>query len=116
MSAYDTILGSVFGEKPQVAKYKPTEFTVEQPKAIQENVAAFPDITKLGDLYQQYMLADLNRTIPGFSDILASGGKTTQEMLDAAAPLLRGEIPQEVQDQVYRYSAYKSLMHGTAGL
>ncbi len=109
------ILSDVFGSKPAVAPYTPTDFSAEQTKALTENIGAFPDITQLGDLYQQYMLGGLNAQIPGFSNILASGGKTTQEMLDAAAPLLRGEIPQDVQDQVQRSTAYQSLMSGTAG-
>ncbi len=109
------ILSDVFGSKPAVAPYIPTDFQAEQKKALGEDISAFPDITQLGDLYQQYMLADLNKALPGFSNLLASGGKTSQEMLDAAAPLLRGEIPQDVQDQVYRSTAYQSLMSGTAG-
>lgn len=114
-SGYIPVLSDVFGSKPAVAPYTPTDFSAEQQKSLTENIGAFPDITQLGDLYQQYMLADLNKAMPGFSGLLAEGSATSKEMLDAASPLLRGEIPQDVQDQVYRSSAYQSLMSGTAG-
>src|SRR5439155_10089844 len=75
----------------------------------------FPEISKLGDQYQQYLIGQYETLLPGFKDILKSGGATTQEMLDAAAPLLRGEIPKDVQEQIQMSSAYQSLSAGTAG-
>jgi hypothetical protein len=109
------ILESIFGSKPEVAPYMPTDLTAEQIAAIMANISAFPDISQLGDLYQTYMTQAFNEAIPGFSDILASGGRVTKEMLAQAEPLLQGQIPEDVKAQVLRSAAYKSLESGTAG-
>src|SRR5947208_4658536 len=110
-----TMFDLSFGQKPKVAPYKKVSLYQERTKALQENLKAFPEISKLGDQYQQYMVGQYEKLLPGFRDILKSGGATTQEMLDAAAPLLRGEIPKDVQEQIQRTSAYQSLSAGTAG-
>lgn len=98
-----------------MARFKPFDYGAEQQKGIGANVEAFPQIKALGDLYQSYLTDEMNTLLPGFSDILKSGATTTQEMLAAAEPLLRGEIPQDVRDQVQRSSAYQSLSGGYAG-
>lgn len=108
-------MSDIFGAKPEVAPYIPTEFGEEQLKSITENISAFPEISKLGDLYYTYMMGGMEKAIPGFSDILATGGKLTQAMQAEAAPLIRGELPPDVAEQVARSSAFKSLMAGTAG-
>ncbi len=108
-------LTDVFGEKPDVAPYIPTDFGVEQQRALTEDIGAFPDITQLGDLYQQYMLADLNKVMPGFSDLLASGTADAAAIEASALPLIKGEIPQDVKDQVMRSSAFQALQGGFQG-
>ena len=90
MSFYDSVLSPVFGSKPQVAEYKPIDYGKEQQAAIDANIAAFPDISKIGDLYQNYVLGQYEKAMPGFGNLLASGTQSTQAMLDAAAPLLKG--------------------------
>lgn len=110
-----SILDSIFGSKPQVAPYIPTSLTDEQLNAIDANIAAMPDITQLGDLYQTYMMDAFNQAIPGFSNILSSGGQMTQEMIDQATSYLHGEIPPDVAAALQRQDAYTSLMSGTAG-
>lgn len=115
MSFYDSILSPVFGSKPQVAPYVPTSLTEEQQNAISANITSFPDISKLGQQYQDYLVGEYQKLLPGFSDILKSGGQTTQEMLDQSASLLKGEIPQDVQDQIQRSTAYQSLGAGISG-
>lgn len=110
-----SFLDQVFGAKPQVAPYTPTLLGPEQLLALQNNIKAFPDITQLGNLYEQYMMSAFDKAIPGFSDMLAQGGALTQEMMGQIDPLLKGQIPQDVQDQIQRTSAYQSLMGGTAG-
>jgi len=109
------ILSDIFGTKPKIAPYIPTEFGPEQIKALKENIAAFPEITKLGNLYQDYMTSAFNEAIPGFSDILATGGALTQKMQATAGEELAGEIPQDVQEQVQRSSAFQNLMSGGGG-
>lgn len=105
----------VFGDRPKVAIFKPINYGQEQTKAIGENISAFPQISQLGDLYKSYLTDQMNQLIPGYSSILAQGGKDTSLELSQAESLLKGEIPQDVQDQVLRNDAYGSLMGGFAG-
>lgn len=87
----------VFGEKPLVADYTPTDLTEEAGRAAKGNLKNYDDIIAL-----------LDRMIPGFSEQQKQGSKNTLSML-------RGEIPEDVQREVQRSSAFRSLMGGYAG-
>lgn len=108
-------LDSVFGSKPQVAMYKPLKLPAEQQAAIGADIAAMPQIEQLGAQYQQYLTQQMESLIPGYSDILKQGGADTAATLAAAEPLLKGQIPQDVQDAIQRGTAYQSLSGGFAG-
>lgn len=88
---------SVFGDKPQVADYVSTDLGTEAKKAAQVNTANMPEIEAL-----------LNRILPGYTDMVAAGSRNTQS-------LLRGEIPQDVQDKIRRDTAFRSLSGGFGG-
>lgn len=105
----------VFGQKPKTAPFTPTNLTDEQRKALEGNIANFPQFTELGDLYHDYLSSRFEKDLPGYADILKKGASTTTQMLDQGASMLRGEIPQDVLDQVYRSSAFKSFMGGFGG-
>lgn len=113
--AFLPFLSSIFGSKPQVANYHPVDLGAEQIKALEANLAAWPQIQQLGNLFQQYMLGQYETAIPGFRDILKAGGATTQQMLGKAGEFLGGQIPEDVKNAVYRSSAFQSLGAGTAG-
>lgn len=113
--AFLDFLSPIFGKKPQVADYTPVDMSAEQLKALQGDIAAWPQIQELGSLYQSYMLNAYEEAIPGFKDILKLGGQTTKDMLGQSEQLLHGEIPEDVKQQVQRSSAFQSLMGGTAG-
>ena len=87
----------VFGTKAQVADYTPTDLGAETQKALESNLANYPDIAAL-----------LDKILPGYGDMLKQGGKNTLS-------LLKGEIPQDVQDSLRRSSAFKALKGGYAG-
>lgn len=106
---------NIFGSKPKIAPWRRMNYGSEQQKGIQGNVSAFPEIKQLGDLYQSYATEQMNQLLPGFSDTLKQGQSTTQQMLADAAPLLQGEIPQDVKDQIQRSDAYQALSGGYAG-
>lgn len=108
-------IGNIFGAKPRIAKYKPVDLQAEQQKAISGNIAALGDIGTLGNLYSDQELAQLEKILPGYGASTSAGRATTDALFAAATPLLHGEIPQDVQDQVMRSSAYQSLMGGYAG-
>lgn len=87
----------IFGRRPTVAPYIPTDLSVEQGKAAASNLANADQIE-----------AFLNRITPGWSEMLKAGSANTLD-------LLHGNIPQDVQDQIYRSSAFKSLSGGFQG-
>lgn len=88
---------AIFGTKPKVADFVPVDLGAEQSKALASNQGNADDIVSM-----------LDKFVPGFSDILKQG-------LGTSASLMRGEIPQDVQDQVKRSDAFQSLMGGFAG-
>lgn len=110
-----SIAGSIWGDKPKIVPFIPTDYTEQQRLALEGDLAAWPDISRLGDLFQQSYLEQLNAAIPGFSDILKMGGTTTQEMLTQADQELKGQIPQDVVEQVQRSSAFQNLLSGGGG-
>src|SRR5205814_874219 len=73
------------------------------------------DIGALGNLYTDQELAQLERILPGYSGSLSAGRATTDALFSEALPLIHGEIPQDVQDQVQRSSAYQALRGGYMG-
>lgn len=88
---------AAFGEKPKVAPYVPVDLADETGKAVAGNAENADSITSF-----------LNKIIPGFSDILGQG-------LDNTFSELQGHLPQDVRDEVYRSSAFQSLMGGFGG-
>ena len=88
---------AVFGTKPKVAPFEPTNLAKATEEATAGNLANF-------DLVTSY----LEKIAPGISDIIGLGLKNT-------ASELQGQLPQDVQDEVYRNSAFKSLMGGFGG-
>jgi hypothetical protein len=104
---------SIHGEKPKVAEFRPTDPLKEMFNLLTGEVKNWDQITRLSDLYQTYLTGAYNKVIPGFSDILAQGGEDTQAVLEQAEPLIRGELPEDVKEQVYRSAAFKSLGAGT---
>jgi hypothetical protein len=109
------VLSEVFGSTPDIIPYTPTNLGDEQIKALKEDLAAMPWIKSLGGEYYDYMLGMMNRSIPGFSDILARGGDLTKTLQSLSAEELAGQIPQDVVDQVTRSTAFQNLGSGLWG-
>lgn len=110
-----SFLNSVFGSTPQVAKFKPLDYSDEQKSSIAGNIGNFDQIAQLGDLYKKYYIDQQNSILPGYSDTMAAGEKGAKGILDVGNQLLTGELPQDVKDQIQRNSAYQSLAGGYAG-
>jgi hypothetical protein len=87
----------VFGTKPDVAPFVPTDLSAETQRATEGNLANF-------DLVTSY----LNKIAPGFTDTLNKGFENTLSEL-------KGEIPADVSAEIMRSSAFKSLMGGFGG-
>lgn len=87
----------VFGSKPGVAEYTPTDLGAEANRATKANIANYDDI-----------LALLERINPGYGERLRQAGKNNLS-------LLRGEIPEDVQREVQRSAAFRALSGGFGG-
>lgn len=87
----------VFGTKPKVADFTPVDLGAEQNKVTSTNLDNADSI-----------MAMLDKFVPGFTDMIKQG-------TDNSLSMLKGEIPQDVQDQVQRTDAFQSLMGGFAG-
>jgi len=103
----------IHGRKPEVAPFIPTDPLKEMFKLLTGEIKNWDQITALSDLYQTYMMGAYNQAIPGFSDIMAQGGEDTAAMLKEAEPLIKGQLPEDVRNQVLRSAAFKSLGAGT---
>lgn len=88
---------AVFGTKPGVAEYTPTDLGAEAKKAVAVNTANMPEIQAL-----------LEKILPGWDAMTKQGSKNT-------LALLRGELPQDVQDKVRRNSAFRAFSGGYGG-
>lgn len=105
----------IHGRKPDVAAFRPTDPIEELKKLLSGEIGAFPQITQLSDLYQKYMMGALDQAVPGFTDLLKTGGKDTQSVLDRAGQFLTGELPPDVMSKVFRQSAFQNLGSGLLG-
>lgn len=108
-------LAGGYGSKPGTAGFNPLDYQKIQKKSILGNIGSFEDIAKLGDMYTEYVLKQRNEMLPGYSDTLAQGQKSSLDLLKLGESFLGGELPQDVKDQVLRSGAYKSLMGGFSG-
>lgn len=88
---------AVFGSKPDVAAFTPTDLGAESKRAAEANTQNLPEIQAL-----------LEKILPGWDAMTKQGSKNT-------LALLRGDVPRDVQDRLRRNSAYKSFMGGYGG-
>jgi hypothetical protein len=106
-------LDSVFGSKPQIAAPRKVTPVATQAEAIDANIKNLGKITEQGDLYSQYLQKSLADQLgPEYADTLKAGSQAALATQQEALPLIRGEIPQDVQDQIMRSGAYQNLMGG----
>jgi hypothetical protein len=105
----------IHGRKPEFAKLKILDPMEVMKQLLSGEIQNWPFIQDLGQHFQDYMVGQLENLIPNFSDILKEGGVETAALQKEAAPLIAGEIPEDVKSQVARSAAFQSLMAGTAG-
>jgi hypothetical protein len=112
MAASIPILSDIFGKKPDIIDFHPIDYGESQLKSILENLKAFPQIQALGSYFQKYMTDAYNKAIPNFSHLLEMGGKSAEDILKAAEPLIHGEIPEDVKGVLMRSGALQGLGKG----
>lgn len=105
-------LFGLLAESPKVPQFTPINTQREQGRAVAGNVANFAEISKLAGTTNAFNQEQLNAMIesgsPGYASLM--GG-----IRDRASGFLTGEIPKDVQDQIGRNAAYKSLSGGFGG-
>lgn len=114
IGAGTSLLGGLFGsgKKVKVPQYQRTDVTAEQAKAIEGNLAVLPEAEKLAEktnlFNQSQLMSSLRAAVPGIDAIQAQASENL-------ASQLKGEIPQDVQEQIQRSGATKALYGGFGG-
>ncbi len=110
-------IGGIFPSKQQMKDLygvKPVvpDLADVQKKTIATNLAAIPNIEELGASINKYNLDEIQKmlraAIPGYDEIMQTGGRQINSML-------RGELPLDVQEQIKRSSGAKSFAGGFGG-
>lgn len=106
------MLGKIFGEKPRLPEWKPIDPAAEQKKGIQENLAALPEAAGYASQVNAYNQAELDKmwktAMPNIDSIKKAAGSNIESML-------KGVIPQDVQNAVQNSAAARALGGGYGG-
>lgn len=106
------IIGSLLQEKPKVPEFQKINAQQEQAKATAGNIANFDQSAQLGSQVNQFnqdqLLGMLRKAVPGYDDMMKQGSNLIQSYM-------RGEIPEDVKNQIGRNTAEKSLAGGYGG-
>lgn len=97
------------GKKPKIPKYQPINVSNVQAEAIQGNIRSFKDAaalaTQTNEFNQEALTSLINKSFPGAKD------KIEQNI----SAQLRGELPQDVVNQIRRSSAQRAVAGGFSG-
>lgn len=100
------------GSKPKVPNLETINFESEQAAAIGQNIKSLPALTRLGSKVDDWntseLLKNLEKMLPGYSGLRDSITSTLQSQL-------KGEIPDDVSQQVQRLSAESARAGGYSG-
>jgi len=106
------LLGKIFGEKVKVPEFKKIDIDQEIQDTFKSITSQLPEAQKalvgLGESQADVSLAVLERVAPGTQ---ATINKLTENIQSG----LRGELPQDVVDQVQNQAAARSFSQGIAG-
>lgn len=115
MGVFGTLVQGALGgfpEKPDVPRAPFVDPQSAQQTAISGNYSALPELERLGRGVDKYNLSQrlqmLSQGIPGFTDIREAGS-------DALLSQLRGEIPQDVGDELQRNANARAFAGGYGG-
>jgi hypothetical protein len=115
MGLLDAAIGDAlgaYGSKPQVPGFTPIDTQASAATAIGANLNNQPGAQQLASstnaFNQSQLLTMLRSAIPGYDSIVSKvGGNISSE--------LSGQLPQDVQDQIQRNAAAKSIGGGYSG-
>jgi len=108
MSFFEDLLGGVFGQKPDVPALKELNLSDEQLKAIEANLRAAPQASKLSELTADEIDRLMMRQFPNLD---AVRGTVSRNL----ASMTKGELPDDVVDYVRRKLGAEALQGGYGG-
>jgi len=103
---------SYYGSKPVVPQWQDVSLGGAQSAAIGSNLSALPAASALtgqtNAITQQQLTEAMNQAFPGFSNVLNKGSGVIQSEL-------AGQIPEDVQNQIFASTASRAAAGGFAG-
>lgn len=106
------MLHALLADKPKVPKFTPVDIGAEQEAAVREQRELLPSLSEFASefnrLSAEQMLSQLERMMPGYGALLSRGTQTV-------GSLLRGEVPEDVENRLERMSAERGVSIGTSG-
>jgi hypothetical protein len=103
------LIADIFGKRPKVPSFKPTDIEAEQRKTVSQNQAIFPESSKLASSVNLFNVdqsrALSERMLPGL---------LSQSIANTSSQL-RGELTPEIINQNQRLSAASALSLGLGG-
>ncbi len=106
------VIGGLIKKKVKAPDFVPVNPGAEAGKAIEANLSNLPQAQALAAAVNSgnnaQLLASLRAVIPNFDEI-------TSQASSNIASQLKGEIPQDVANQIYRHSGSVGVANGTGG-
>lgn len=103
---------SVLETAPDVPKFKPIDIKAQTAETFSETGKYLPQAADLSGTLNNLMASQwqklLSQEVPGYNNMMQGGSRYLQA-------LMSGELPQEVQNQVQRSGAVRSLYGGYSG-
>ena len=107
-----SMLHALLTKKPKVPQFKKVDIGAEQEAAVQENTELLPSLNAFASEFNKMsadqMMQQLERMLPGYGQLLSKGTENIQA-------LMRGEVPEDVQNQLERKAAERGVALGYGG-
>lgn len=105
----------IHGRKPEVAPFMETDLIEALDKLLKGEMTEWPQIQQLGTLFQNDVFDKLSAAGLDLRSLIGLGGEDAKGVLEAAKPMIKGELPPDVMAQVFRQSAFQNLGTGLMG-
>lgn len=105
----------IHGKKPEVAPFEPTDPLDELMKLLSGEIKDWPQIQKLGDLFQSDVFQKLSQAGLDLKSLISAGGENAAQTMKNALSLQKGILPPEAMKEIFRSSAFQNLGSGLMG-
>src|SRR5688572_22554068 len=107
-----SMLHSLLADKPKVPQFKKVDFGKETADALEENQENLPAAAAFSEEFNRLSGTQLNaaleRMLPGYASLR---DKATGNI----SSMLRGELPEDVENRIERLAAERGISTGTSG-